>query len=406
MTPGRTTNAELMAPEVTHTIYQRSLGVGIVFGVLSLITAILPATSDQFFRGYLLGFMFWLGISLGSMAFLMIQHLTGGKWGMVIRRPLEAAMNVLPLMAVLFIPLAAAGIPHLYGGWLHPDRKDTHLVMMSHAYLTPAGYIIRAIIYFAIWLIFAFVLNRWSKEQDNPPVQNLSPRFRTISAPGIIIYAFTITFAAIDWVMSLDPHWFSTIFGFIIIVGECLSAMCMMVVVEWILVKYEPMASWLKPKEVHDHGKLMLTFLMLWAYFGFSQLLIIWAGNLPEEIRFYVRRLSEGWQIVGLGLVIFHFAIPFLMLLSRPFKRDPGQLVWLAVWLLFMRYLDLFWYVEPAFNKVAAFHWGYLIDVLVAVAIGGAWMAMFFHNLRARPMLPVYDLHAQEFLEYVGAAHE
>jgi hypothetical protein len=406
MTAPRITNRELMAPEVAQTIYQRSLGVGLVLGVLSLITAMLPATRDQFFHAYLIGFMFWLGISLGSMAFLLIQHLTGGKWGMVIRRQLEAAMKVLPLMLILFLPIAAAGIPHLYGTWLHPDPKDTHLVMMSKTYLNPGGYAGRAVIYFAIWLTLSFILNRWSVEQDSPPVQNLSPRFRKIAAPGLILYAFTITFASIDWVMSLDPKWFSTIFGFIIIAGECLSAMCLMVVVERILVRYQPVASWLKPKEVHDHGKLMLTFILLWAYFSFSQLLIIWAGNLPAEIRFYARRLSAGWQIVGLGLVVFHFGIPFLMLLSRSFKRDPRRLVWLAVWLLFMRFVDLFWYIEPVFNPVAAFRWGYLIDLLVPVAIGGLWLATFFHNLRTRPLLPVYDLHAQEFLDYAGVAHE
>jgi hypothetical protein len=405
MSPARITNRELMAPEVTQTVYQRSLGVGIVFGVLSLITAFIKDTRDQFFHAYLLGFVFWLGITLGSMAFLMIQHLTGGKWGMVIRRPLEAAMKTLPLMLILFFPLVF-GIPHLYGAWLHPDPNDKHLVMMRHAYLTPAGYVWRAVIYFAIWLGLAFILNRWSEEQDKPPVQNLAPRFRTIAAPGLILYAFTITFAAIDWVMSLDPKWFSTIFGFIIIAGECLSAMCFMVVVERILVRYEPFASWLKPKEVHDHGKLMLTFILLWAYFSFSQLLIIWAGDLPAEIRFYMRRLNMGWQVVGLILVVFHFFVPFFMLLSRPFKRDPRRLVWLAVWLLFMRFVDLFWYIEPAFNPVASFHWGYLLDLLVPIAIGGIWMATFFHNLRARPLLPIYDLHAQEFLEYVGVAHD
>lgn len=406
MSAVRTTNRELMAPEVTQTIYQRSLGIGIVFGVLSLITAFIKDTRDQFFHAYLLGFMFWLGITLGSMAFLMIQHLTGGKWGMVIRRPLEAAMKTLPLMLVFFIPIAAVGIPHLYGSWLHPDPSDKHLWMMHNVYLTPGGYAGRAVIYFAIWLTLAFILNRWSQEQDSPPIQNLSPRFRTIAAPGIILYAFTISFAAIDWVMSLDPKWFSTIFGFIIIVGECLSAMCFMVVVERILVRYEPMASWLKPKEVHDHGKLMLTFIMLWAYFSFSQLLIIWAGDLPAEIRFFVRRLNMGWQVVGLMLVVFHFFIPFFLLLSRPFKRDPRRLVWLAVWLLFMRFLDLFWYIEPAFNPVATFRWGYLIDLLVPTAIGGIWLATFFHNLRARPLLPIYDMHAQEFLDYVGVAHD
>ncbi|HKW18492.1 MAG TPA: hypothetical protein VJO35_13375 [Terriglobales bacterium] len=416
MSPVRNEAREFAAPAAAHTILQRSLGVGLLFGVASLILALLPATREQFFHSYLIGFMLWLGISLGSMCFLMIQHLTGGKWGIVIRRPLEAAMNVLPLMALLFIPLAAAGLPHLYSGnheavggwpgWLHYDGPDAHLKMMSHSYLSVGGYWGRAVIYFAIWIGLAFVLTSWSKEQDEPPVQNLAPRFRTISAPGIIIYAFSITFAVVDWVMSIDPHWYSTIFGFIFIVGQCLSGMCMMVIIERILVRYEPMSWMLKPKEVHDHGKLILTFVLLWAYFSFSQLLITWAGNLPMEIRFFTRRLYSGWEIVGLGLVIFHFAVPFLFLLSRPFKQNPRTLVWLAAGLIFMRFIDLFWYIEPSFHKTLTFDWGYLLDLVVPIAIGGLWMAVFFRNLRSRPMLPLYDLHAQEFLEYVGAAHD
>src|SRR6266404_5799289 len=400
MSAVRVNITELRAPEVVNTIYQRSLGVGLLFGVASLISAVL--WPDQFFHSYLLGFMLWLGVALGCMAFLMIQHLTGGKWAMVIRRQLEAGMKTLPLMAVLFIPIVL-GMPHLYGAWLNPNPVDKHLVELSHSYLTRSGYIGRAVLYFAIWLVIAFILSRWSAEQDSPPVRNLSPRFRKIAAPGLILYAFTISFAAIDWVMSLDPHWISTIYGFIFIAGECLSAMCMMVVVERVLVRYEPTASLLKPKEVHDHGKLMLTFVMLWAYFSFSQLLIIWAGNLPSEISFFTRRLYSGWQTVALALVIFHFAVPFLLLLSRSFKRDPRILVWLATWLLFMRFVDLFWYIEPNFNQtLSSLSWIHLLDLVVPVAIGGFWFAMFFYNLRSRPLLPVYDLHAQEFLEHVG----
>ncbi len=291
-------------------------------------------------------------------------------------------------------------------------KSDGYLYDLSHEYLTTHGsaqflfldgYIARAIVYFAIWLAIAFFLNRWSVEQDTPPVQNLSPRFRKIAAPGLILYAFTISFAVIDWVMSLDPHWISTIYGFIFIAGECLSAMCFTVVVETILSRYEPTASLLKAKEVHDHGKLMLTFVMLWAYFSFSQLLIIWAGNLPSEITFFTRRLNEGWQRIGLALVLFHFAVPFLFLLSRGFKRNPRKLVWLACWIIFMRFVDLFWYIEPNFHKYFYFS---PLDLVVPIGIGGFWLALFFHNLRSRPLLPVYDMHAQEFLEYVGAAHD
>jgi hypothetical protein len=416
MTAARVNNSEFAAPEIVSTIHQRSLGVGIIFGVASLIAAILPGTREQFFHSYLIGYMLWLGITLGSMAILMINHMTGGAWGMVIRRQLEAAVKTLPFMALLFIPIIL-GMQHLYtgsheagagwSGWLNPDPKDGHLVMMSRTYLTATGYIARAIIYFAVWIIVGFALLRKSAQQDNPPVENLSPRFRRIAAPGLILYAFTITFAVIDWVMSLDPHWISTIYGFIFIAGELLSAISIMVVIETIMSNYEPMASLLKAKEVQDHGKLMLTFTMLWAYFSFSQLLIIWAGNLPMEIRFFTRRLNSGWQEIGLILVIFHFFVPFFMLLSRSFKRNPRQLAWLAGFMILMRLVDLFFYIEPNFHKsVLGGIAGYWLDLVVPIAIGGLWMALFFRNLRSRPLLPAYDLHAQEFLEYAGAAHE
>src|SRR6185437_5427 len=324
MSAARTNSSRWMAPEIAHVVYQRALAVGILFGVGSLILAVLPQTREQFFHSYLLGFMFWLGITLGSMAFLMIQHLTGGAWGMVIRRPAEAAIKTLPMLALMVIPIFV-GAKSLYV-WARPEEilKDAHLKSITADYLKVwgtwhflfvDGIIGRAVVYFIIWGLVGRTLVKWSREQDVPPVQNLSPRFRKIAGPGLILYAFTITFASIDWVMSLDPHWISTIFGFIIIAGECLAAMAFMVVVEAILCNYEPYISWLKPKEVHDHGKLMLAFLMLWAYFSFSQLLIIWAGNLPQEIRFYTRRLYNGWEYVGLALVIFHFAVPFAMLL-------------------------------------------------------------------------------------------
>lgn len=412
----RTNGSEFTAPEMVNTLYQRSLGIGLLFGVISLITAILPGTREQFFHSYLIGFMLWLGVTLGSMVILMIQHMTGGKWGMVIRRQLEAAMKCLPLMGVLFIPILAAGVPYLYGAWLNPNPYDKHMVELSQVYMRRFGtanflflngYTDRAIIYFLIWFLFAYLLNRLSKQQDNPPVENLAPRFRRIAAPGLILYAFSISFAVIDWVMSLSPPWISTIYGFIFIVGEVLSALCVAVIVERILSNSEPTASLLKPKEVHDHGNLILTFVMLWAYFSFSQLLIIWAGNLPSEIHFFTRRLYLGWQIVALALVVFHFAVPFLLLLSRSFKRDPKTLVWLASWLLFMRFVDLFWYIEPNFTqKISSLSWIHLLDIVVPIAIGGIWFAMFWRNLRSRPLLPVYDLHAQEFLEYVGAAHD
>ena len=393
---------DLTPPEVVTKISQRSLVIGGVFAVIAVGLAFIRP--DEFYRAYLLGFMCWLGVSLGSMAILMIRHLTGGGWGTVIRRILGAAMRTLPLLAILFIPVIL-GIRRLYV-WAQPlgniedKHLREHLEQITQTYLTVNGFIIRAIFYFAVWNLLCFLLSKWSKETDHPDAPDHSGRFKAVSGPGLILYGFTISFAAIDWVMSLDPSWISTIFGLIILIGEVLSAMCFAVVVERILFNYKPMSEMLKADFVHDHGKWMLTFIMVWAYFSFSQWLIIWAGNLPAEITFYLKRLSGGWGSIGLILVLFHFAIPFALLLSRPFKRDIRKLVWLAVWLMLMRYLDLFWIIEPNFSKTLSVT---LADVIVPVAIGGIWLWYFFRNLASLPLLPAYDTDAHEVLQ---PAHE
>jgi hypothetical protein len=388
---------DLTAPPIVKTIGQRSLIVGVVFGLIALILAFLRP--EQFFRAYLLGFMCWLGVSLGSMAILMIRHLTGGGWGMVIRRILGAAMRTLPLLALLFIPIIL-GMHKLYI-WAQPLDQITdkhlreHLEDITKTYLTTNGFVIRAIFYFAIWNLLSYLLSHWSRQTDRAGAPDNTERFKAVAGPGLILYGFTISFAAIDWVMSLDPSWISTIFGLVILIGEVLSAMCFAVVVERILFNYKPMSEMLSPDFVHDHGKWMLTFVMVWAYFNYSQWLIIWAGNLPSEITYYMRRLNGGWGYVGLFIVIFHFAIPFGTLLSRPFKRNIRKLVWLAVWLMLMRYLDLFWIIEPNFSTTFQVT---VADIVVPIAIGGFWLAYFFRNLGSLPLLPLYDPSAGEVL--------
>jgi hypothetical protein len=408
---------DLTAPPVVQKIGQRSLIVGVIFAILAVILAV--AKPDEFYRAYLLGFMCWLGVALGSMAIVMIRHLTGGGWGMVIRRILGAAMRTLPLLAVLFIPIIIAVLQHRVYPWaiwmVSPDAvQDSHIhehlaknKFVLDSYLNSSGFIIRAIIYFAIWNLLSFLLSHWSKQTDRPGAPDNRQKFKAVAGPGLILYAFTISFAAIDWVMSLDPSWISTIFGLIILIGEVLSAMCFAVVVERILFNYKPMSEMLKPDFVHDHGKWMLTFIMVWAYFSFSQWLIIWAGNLPNEITFYLKRLSYGWGWIGLILVLFHFAIPFATLLSRPFKRNIRKLVWLATWLLLMRWLDLLWIIEPNFSQTLNIS---IADIVVPIAIGGLWLAYFFRNLAALPLLPAYDPSAGEVIETAsspgaGASH-
>jgi hypothetical protein len=393
---------DLTAPPVVKLIGQRSLTVGVVFGVAGLALAF--RRPDEFYRGYLLGFMAWLGVALGSMAILMVRHLTGGGWGVVIRRILGAAMRTLPLLAALFIPMLIAVGQHRIYPWAMPPEliHDQHIrehldkhSFIKGAYLNFWGFLFRTIIYFAIWNLCSFLLSKWSRETDRPGAPDNTQKFKTVAGPGLILYGFTISFAAIDWVMSLDPSWISTIFGLIILIGEVLSAMCFAVVIERILFNYKPMSEMLTPDFVHDHGKWVLTFIMVWAYFNFSQWLIIWAGNLPTEITFYLKRLSGGWGYIGLTLALFHFAVPFAILLSRPFKRDIRKLVWLAVWLILMRYLDLFWIIEANFSSRLKLT---LADVVVPVAIGGLWLAYFCRNLGALPLLPAYDPSAVEVL--------
>ncbi len=393
---------DLTPPPVVKTIAQRSLIVGVVFGVIAMILAF--KNPDEFYRAYLLGFMAWLGVALGSMAILMIRHLTGGGWGVVIRRILGAAMRTVPLLAVLFVPIILAVGQHRVYPWAMPLQaiQDAHIrehlakhKFITASYLNFSGFLIRAIIYFAIWNLLSFLLSHWSKQTDRAGAPDNTERFKAVSGPGLILYGFTISFASIDWVMSLDPSWISTIFGLFILIGEVLSAMCFAVIVERILFKYKPMSEMLTPDFVHDHGKWMLAFTMVWAYFGFSQWLIIWAGNLPSEITYYVRRINGGWGYVGLFVVIFHFAIPFGILLSRPFKRNIYKLVWLAAWLMLMRLVDLFWVIEPNFSRTFNVT---VADFVVPIAIGGFWLAYFFRNLGALPLLPVYDPSAIEVL--------
>jgi hypothetical protein len=400
MTTAALTKSDLMAPPVAESMQTQSLFIGLTGALASVAGAVLAP--DSFYSAYLSGFMFWLGLSLGSMAILMLYHLVGGAWGTVIRRILESAMMTLPLMFVLFIPILLH-LPRLYA-WARPDvladpTTDPKIVEIAHSYLNFNGILIRYIFYFVIWIGMAYLLDRWSTEQDSIAGQS-TLRFRALSSIGLVIYSLTLSFAVIDWVMSLQARWISTIYGLIFIAGQALSTFCFCVVIETILGKRRPMSEYLTDTEVHDHGKFMLTFVMVWTYFNFSQWLIMWAGNLPEEVRWYVRRLNGGWEYVGLFLVIFQFAVPFALLLSRQLKRQARTLVRLASWILLMRVIDIYWHVEPASHPT--FHLSWLHFAILA-GIGGLWMAYFFHNLRARPLLVV---NAPQTLRLLESPHE
>jgi len=405
------TKSDLMAPPVAQTIQQRSLVIGAIAAVASVAGAFLAP--DSFYSAYLSGFVFWLGLSLGCMAILMLHHLVGGAWSIVIRRILESGMMTLPLMFVLFIPILLH-LPSLYF-WARPEvladpKTDPKILEIAHSYLNFNGILLRYILYFAIWFGMAYFLNRWSTEQDTIAGQS-TLRFRALSSIGLVIYSLTISFAVIDWVMSLQARWISTIYGLIFIAGEAMSAFCFCVLIESILGKRRPMSEYLTDTEVHDHGKLILAFVMVWTYFNFSQWLIIWAGNLPEEIPWYVRRMNGGWGEVGLFLAVFQFAVPFALLLSRQLKRKAHSLVRLTSWIILMRMVDIFWHVEPGVSVVRdhsivslhpTFHVSWMHFTNLA-GIGGLWMAYFFFNLRSRPLLPV---NAPQTLRLLERSHE
>ena len=384
------------APEGLDRIRQRALVAGLVGLVICVIGFI--KAPDRFFPSYLLAFIFVLGLSLGSLGLLMLQHLTGGHWGIVIRRPLESATRSLPLVFVLFLPIFF-GMKYLYSAWLTaPSSGEGALSQFQQRYLTKQGFIVRAFLYFAVWLILMFIFNRWSREQDlNREDRGLRRRLKMLAGPGMILYVFVMSFAAIDWVMSLSPHWASTIYGFLFVAGQLISSMSLMIAVVVLLARTEAFANVLQPRHIHDLGKLLLAFVMLWAYFQFSQLLIIWSGNQPEEITFYRSRLYSEWGVVAVIVLIFHFFVPFFLLLSRDLKRNPKLLPGVAIWLIFMRLVDLFWMTRPEFTPTA---WPNLWDLAAPLALGGLWLFVFAGQLKQLPLLPVGDPKLAEAIEH------
>ena len=389
---------EYKAPESIDRIRQRALFAGVI-GVVICVIGIVKAP-ERFYPSYLLAFMFVLGLSLGSLGLLMLQHLTGGKWGLIIRRPLESATRVLAVVAVLFVPIFF-GMKYLYAAWLTAPRLgEGALSEFQRSYLTPNGFRVRAILYFVVWGILAFLFNRWSREQDaNPEDTAVRRRFKMMAGPGIILYVFVMSFAAIDWVMSLSPHWASTIYGFLFVAGQLISSMSLMIAIVVLLARTGPLSGVLQPRHIHDMSKLLLAFLMLWAYFDFSQLLIIWSGNQPEEISFYYSRLHSQWGVVAVIVVVFHFFVPFFLLLSRDLKRNPKVLPAVAIWLILMRLVDLFWMIRPEFTRRALPN---IWDLAAALALGGLWFFFFTGNLKQAPVLPVGDPNLAEAI----ATHE
>jgi hypothetical protein len=374
------------------------LGVGLVALALTGIGAAL--SPSQFLRSWLLAFVFWTGTAAGCLCLAMMHHLSGGRWGLGIRRILEAGAGTLAFVALPFAPLAL-GARHVWA-WADPvrlaaDESLHEAVARKDLYLNVPFFLARAAFYFIVWAALAWGMSRLSLAQDRGGGERLARRLRKLSAAGLLLMGLTITFSAVDWGMSLEPRWFSTIYGALFLVGQGLSALALVIAIVALLGREQPLARIISPRTLHDLGKLLFAFVMLWAYISLSQFLIIWSGNLPEEIPFYIHRLHGGWQAVALVVVALHFVLPFMLLLSSDLKRNARALGTVAAGVFVLRFVDLYWLLGPDLHDGGGFH-PHWLDLVAPIALGGLWLALLASRLSRRPLLPSGDPELIEIL--------
>jgi hypothetical protein len=365
----------------TKALIAGGIGLGFcVFGAFS--------NSKQFFVSYLFSYVFWLGVALGCLGFLMVHHLTGGRWGFAVRRFYEAAIMTLPLMALLFIPICF-GLRDLYL-WSDPQAIDADPVLQHRSgYMNAPGFIIRAAVFFLIWIGVALALNKWSFQQDATTGVEPTRKLRTLSGPGIALYPVTATFVLVDWVLSLEPDWYSTMFVVLIIIGQMLAGLAFGIMLLALLYKTKPMSDIVTTTHFHHLGMLLLAFVMLWTYMSFGELLIIYSGNLPHEIVWYLHRIAGDWKVVVWFLFLFHFLIPFFLLLSRELKRNVPVLATIAGVVFFAHIVNTYWLIAPSFDQTGIrLHW---LDFAAPIGIGGIWIAAFTGRLKSRPLLVQND---------------
>jgi hypothetical protein len=404
-------NSEYQAPAEISRWRNLALGIGGVGTlILAAVFVLFDTQRELVLRAWLLGFMFSCSLGIGGLGILHLQYLTGGAWGVVIRRVVEACSRTIPYLAILFIPIAA-GVYNLYE-WSHINKTDP-IVMHRGWYLTWGGFVARAFIYFLLWYVMQYLLNKWSAQQDQSADYEEAARHlgsaTAFSGPSLVFYVLLVSFATIDWTMTLDPHWFSTIWGFLYVAGWALSCFSFAVVILAYLSDKAPMNRILGKRHFHDIGKLMLALVMVWAYFNFSQFLIIWSGNIPEETVWFLDRMKDGWGWIGLILILFHFAFPYLVLLSRDVKRNAKYLAMMAVFILVLRIVDVFYHIAPSPSATPGAHephfdafW--ILYLVGPLAVGGIWLWAFFGELVKRPLVPIKDPFLENAIEH-GKGH-
>jgi hypothetical protein len=367
-------------------VQRKALIVGVIAAAATVYGALTNA--PQFYQSYLMGYVYWFALAGGSLGLLLLHHLVSGRWGFVIQRPLEAGVRTLPLMALLFVPLLF-GMHDLYE-WTHKDVvAHDHVLQQKAAYLNEPFFMARTAGYFFIWIVLGTLLTRWSCKQDETQDEHLTGRIRRLAGPGLILYGLTVSFASFDWLMSLDPHWFSTIYGALFIVGQGLATLSFMALLNHFLVKEKPLSQVVTPQQFHDVGNLMFAFTILWAYMSIGQYIIIWSGNLPEETEWFLARTLGTWPWVAMLLAVLHFGVPFFLLLMKSNKRRSNVLARIAVLILVMRVVDFYWLIAPRFHEEGvALHW---LDFAAPVAIGGIWLGAFLGFLRKHALLPLHE---------------
>lgn len=351
----------------------------------------------EFLVAYLFGYLFYVGLSLGCLALWMLSQLTGGAWATLTRRIMEASARVLPLLFVMSVPILV-GVRVLYP-WARPaEVAADHVLQHKQPYLNIPFWVCRTVAYFLIWLILLYFLCRFSAQEDRRDDPKIAHRFRQLSGPGLFIYAITAAWAYIDWAMSILPHWYSTDFGFIVVTDHVLGALSFIILVLAVLAQREPMQHLVSKKTIHDLGKLLLGWVLLWTYAQISQLMISWSGNLPPELAFYLPRWHGGWGWLSFFLIVFHFGVPFVLLLSAHLKQHLWWLSIVAFGLVVMRFAAMFWLVAPDYHP-EHFHvsfWDFIIPPLQ----GFLWLGFFYWQLRRRPLVPRYAPYVEMVLHH------
>jgi hypothetical protein len=417
-THAKTLPADLGAPAFVDGWMKRALIVGVIFSVIAALLAFADGSVDHLLRAWVLGLMLTFGWSVGGLALLMVQYCTGGKWGLLFRRPLEAMSRSLPLVFVYWLVVVIA-MKKLYLWAQYTSVSDTaqalqaglinevqqHCLDFKRPMLNPLTFTWVGLLCFAIWAFYVWKLNSLALQRDADKAGNTPywiKKLENISGPGIVVYSLTMTAAVIYWVMSMDPTWYSSVYGLLFLVGQGYSVLAFCIIVSISLSKGEPFKTILRQTEQHDMGKFTFAFVMLNIYLAFAQFLIIWSGNLPEEIPWYLDRIRGHWGVIITLDFIFHWLIPFSMLLSRDIKRNKKRLVRVCQWMIFAKAFDLFWLIEPNYKDAARnlhFSWGILEYAVVPVAMVAFWVAFFCTRLKTRPLVQVNDPHLAEILE-------